>query len=157
MHLTHWLSVTPSPCAVVAPRHHTIHTQLLCCVLQCSEAYCSIELKGEAWPSVVATNQPFFVLSLHPRCLPLSLSHPHPHPHLGLHVGGAGVAAQGRQVAQGLALLLQAHDGVLLEHGGGGGDLAPLHRWLLSHGLGEVRLVCARGGQVGEVGTGSRL
>ena len=40
--------------------------------------------------------------------------------YLWFNIRGAGVAAKGREVAQGLALLLEAHDGVLLEHGGGG-------------------------------------
>ena len=37
-------------------------------------------------------------------------------PHLGLNVRGTRVAAKGCEVAQRLALLLQAHDRVLLEH-----------------------------------------
>ena len=39
-------------------------------------------------------------------------------PHLGLNVRGTRVAAKGCEVAQRLALLLQAHDRVLLEHPG---------------------------------------
>ena len=38
--------------------------------------------------------------------------------HLGLHVWTAGVGPKGRQVAQGLGLLLQRHHAVLLEHPG---------------------------------------
>ena len=38
------------------------------------------------------------------------------HCYLGLHVRAAGVGGEGSEVAQGLGLLLQRHDAVLLEH-----------------------------------------
>ena len=41
--------------------------------------------------------------------------------YLWFHVGTAGLGAEGGQVAQRLGLLLQRHDAVLLEHGGGQG------------------------------------
>ena len=42
-------------------------------------------------------------------------------PYLGLHVGTAGLRAEGGKVTKRLGLLLERHDAVLLEHGGGQG------------------------------------
>ena len=58
-------------------------------------------------------------------------------PHLWLDVRRTGVAAKGCEVAQRLALLLQAHDGVLLEHRGR--HLLPDQHPLPPHGLQHER------------------
>ena len=58
--------------------------------------------------------------------------------YLGFHIWTAGLGAEGGEVAQGLGLLLEAHDAVLLEHdeaGMGPGvpvSLSSIH-YLLSH------------------------
>ena len=48
-------------------------------------------------------------------------------PYLGFHVGTAGLGAEGGEVAQGLGLLLETHDAVLLEHDEGGMSWSRCH------------------------------
>ena len=47
--------------------------------------------------------------------------------HLGLHIRTAGLWAEGGEVAQGLGLLLETHDAVLLEHDEGGMSWSRCH------------------------------